>query len=96
MKKHKSYLIFLIIAVVLTILVLFTVFLLNLEKPKTEKYCKENKDCACGVHIETGKCFFGNINYVNTSKQCPDFCNGIGGNIRIQCINNECKQVSLS
>jgi predicted membrane protein len=97
MKKPKSYLIFVIIAIAIIIVVVLAVLLLNLEKPQdNKKYCVENKDCACGVHVETGKCFFGNINYVNTSKQCPDFCNGIGGNLKIRCIENECKQVSVS
>jgi len=57
-------------------------------------FCNNDVDCACGTNIETGKCFYGNIRYVDISKQCPDFCTGIAGNLKIKCINNECKQIS--
>ena len=57
-------------------------------------FCSNDKDCGCGTHTETGKCFYGNVKYVNTSKQCPDFCGGISGKLEIKCINNECKQIS--
>lgn len=58
-----------------------------------EKYCETDEDCACGRHTTTGNCFYGNVNYVNTTSQCPDFCTGIAGNFRIGCVKNECKQV---
>ncbi|MDD5740964.1 MAG: PepSY domain-containing protein [Candidatus Nanoarchaeia archaeon] len=58
--------------------------------------CDKDEDCACGVSILTGDCFIGNKYYVNTSIQCPDFCTGIGGNFRIQCINNKCDQVNIN
>jgi hypothetical protein len=59
-----------------------------------ELQCENDFDCDCGKNIETGECFIGNKNYVNTEEQCPDFCTGIAGNFRIACINNECRQVS--
>lgn len=59
-----------------------------------EVYCRMDEDCACGVNNETGNCFYGNKNYVDTSQQCPDFCTGIGGNLVIDCINNRCTQIS--
>jgi len=61
---------------------------------KYEKYCEKDEDCACGKHKTTGECFYGNKDYVNTLQQCPDFCTGIGGNLAIECINQECKQVT--
>jgi hypothetical protein len=62
------------------------------QKP-SEKQCSTNSDCACGVSIKTNDCFFGNKNFVNTSVQCPDFCNGIAANLEIRCISNECVQI---
>lgn len=61
---------------------------------KVEKYCGDDGDCACGRHIRTGNCFYGNADYVDTSRQCPDFCTGIAGHLRIGCVKNECKQIT--
>ena len=57
-----------------------------------KKYCYHDSDCACGVSIDTGDCFYGNKAFVNASQQCPDFCTGIGGNLVINCVNNTCEQ----
>jgi eight-cysteine-cluster-containing protein len=59
-----------------------------------ENYCSSDSDCACGSHISTGACFYGNKDYVNTLKQCPDFCTGIGGNLEIRCVNNGCASMN--
>lgn len=59
-----------------------------------EIFCSQDQDCSCGTHIETGECFYGNKNYVNTSQQCPDFCTGISGDLDIKCVNEKCVQVS--
>lgn len=53
-------------------------------------FCQTDADCACGVDKETGKCAFGNRKFIDTSKECPDFCTGFAGNIRIKCVNNLC------
>jgi hypothetical protein len=53
------------------------------EPQNPESYCKQDSDCACGVHVTTGECFYGNEDYVDTSRQCPDFCTGIAGNLEI-------------
>ena len=55
-----------------------------------DKYCVNSDDCACGSHISTGACFYGNRDYVNTLKQCPDFYTGFGGNLEIRCLDNKC------
>lgn len=55
-----------------------------------ERYCNTVGDCACGSHVKTGACFYGNRAYVDTSKQCPDFCTGIAGNLRLGCVDNKC------
>ncbi|CEG12416.1 Uncharacterized serpin-like protein MA_3388 (modular protein) [groundwater metagenome] len=60
----------------------------------SEKSCNVDSDCACGIHIKTGACFYGNKNFVDTTKQCPDFCTGIAGNFEIKCIDGECKQIN--
>ena len=56
--------------------------------------CQTDSDCACGVSKDTGDCFYGNRNFVDESKQCPDFCTGIAGNLVIECIDNVCTQRS--
>ncbi|GIW67061.1 MAG: hypothetical protein KatS3mg096_560 [Candidatus Parcubacteria bacterium] len=53
-------------------------------------FCQSDADCACGVDKETKKCAFGNKNFIDTSKQCPDFCSGIAGQFIIKCVNNIC------
>lgn len=58
-----------------------------------EKVCDSVADCACGVHVKTGDCFYGNKAYVDTEKQCPDFCTGIAGNFELRCINSQCVSV---
>ncbi|MDD5145998.1 MAG: hypothetical protein PHF44_04120 [Candidatus Pacebacteria bacterium] len=60
------------------------------------KNCENDYDCACGVNKYTGECFFGYKNYVDTTKQCPDFCTGIAGNFELKCINGACSQVPVS
>lgn len=59
-----------------------------------QKSCTVDSDCACGVHIHTGECFYGNKKYVNELKQCPDFCNGIAANLKIICDRGQCSQFS--
>lgn len=61
-----------------------------LSKFKDKLYCESDNDCACGVDKETGECAFGNKEYILEIKQCPDFCSGVGGNMRIKCVNNTC------
>jgi len=56
-------------------------------------YYQTDEDCACGIDKETGKCAIGNKRYIDTSVQCPDFCTGFAGNLRINCINNICMAV---
>jgi putative hemolysin len=63
------------------------------QVPRTEGFCRSDGDCACGIHVKTGKCFYGNKLYVNAEKQCPDFCSGFAGNLTIHCVNDECRQV---
>ncbi len=61
----------------------------------SEKGCLTSSDCACGISIRTGECFYGNRKYVNESVQCPDFCTGIGGHLRLACIQGECRMVRV-
>jgi len=60
----------------------------------SEKYCAQDADCACGVSKATGDCFYGNKLYVDTTRQCPDFCTGIAGNLILKCVDNECRHLS--
>ncbi len=68
--------------------------LLGYTQVKNPKSCQTDDDCASGVHKDTGDCFFGNKLYVDVSRQCPDFCNGIAAHLSIKCIDNECRQIN--
>ncbi|MFH0860899.1 MAG: hypothetical protein V1921_06825 [Candidatus Altiarchaeota archaeon] len=61
---------------------------------ENETSCSNDIDCACGVHTDTGRCFYGNSRYVDVTRQCPDFCSGYAGNLRIKCVEGECVQVT--
>lgn len=61
----------------------------------SKKFCRYNSDCACGVDKETGECAYGNKKFIDTSRQCQDFCTGIHGRFRIKCVDNLCKAVFL-
>ncbi|MBU0597294.1 Gmad2 immunoglobulin-like domain-containing protein [Patescibacteria group bacterium] len=63
------------------------------ENLSMDTSCNVDSDCACGTHKETGVCFFGNSEFVDTDWQCPDFCSGIGGNIDVACVENTCEQM---
>ncbi|MFN3813921.1 MAG: hypothetical protein ACK4SM_04795, partial [Aquificaceae bacterium] len=56
----------------------------------SKKHCQTDADCACGVDKETGQCAFGNKQFIDTSKQCPDFCTGFAGHFVLKCVNNIC------
>jgi hypothetical protein len=60
-----------------------------------EKSCKVDSDCSCGVHVKTNDCFFGNKDFVNSSKQCPDFCTGIAAMFETRCVEKVCTQVRV-
>jgi eight-cysteine-cluster-containing protein len=69
------------------------------EKPAvTDKLvCSIDEDCICqGTDKTTGNCYMGNKQYydanVDKTKDCPDFCTGIAGNMMIKCIDNRCTQ----
>lgn len=66
-----------------------------LERERGKKFCQSDSDCVCGVDKETGLCDFGNREFIDPSKQCPDFCTGIHGRFRIKCINSQCREVFL-
>ena len=57
--------------------------------------CNSDDDCACGVSPSTGDCLIGNKNFVDTSRQCPDFCTGIDGRMTTQCVENKCRAVHI-
>lgn len=59
-------------------------------------FCNVDSDCTCGG-LEAEDCYIGNklyaSRYVDVSKQCPDFCGGIAGNLVTRCVENQCQQV---
>ena len=90
MIKNKNSFVLGVIAVIVILLII----LIYGQPIPSENYCDSDTDCACGVHVNTRDCFVGNKRYVDTEKQCPDFCSGIGGNRVIKCISNECNSIS--
>jgi len=88
-----------IVLIILFILTAFIILAFNIFKPIAAEpdvvnllECEQNLDCGCGGNFRTGDCFIGNKKYVDTSIICPDFCNGISGNLEIKCIDNVCVQ----
>ena len=60
--------------------------------------CVTDTDCTCGGQIiASGDCFVGNKMWaqgkVDFTKDCPDFCTGIAGNLETHCVKNQCKIV---
>jgi eight-cysteine-cluster-containing protein len=60
--------------------------------------CTVDSDCVCGgVNKDSGACFLGNKDYyeknVDKSRQCPDFCSGIAGNLVVKCVDSRCIQM---
>jgi hypothetical protein len=60
-------------------------------------FCEKDGDCICGgIDRTTGECFIGNLKYygscVDKTKDCPDFCSGITGKMRLRCEKNSCVQ----
>lgn len=98
----KKFTPFVLVGIVVLIIVGgFLVFKGKLTKlpgfpsPVNKMFCRTDADCACGVDKKTGECAFGNKAYIDTSRQCPDFCTGIAGNLRIKCVNNLCTSVPM-
>lgn len=61
--------------------------------------CETDDDCICdGFDEQADKCFVGTREYhalyVNTTRQCPDFCTGIAGNFETKCVEKTCALVT--
>ncbi len=54
--------------------------------------CRTDADCACGKALSDGACAFGTAACIDTSQQCPDFCSGITGAMRLSCVDAQCVQ----
>ncbi|MBU4351413.1 hypothetical protein KKF47_01945 [Patescibacteria group bacterium] len=63
-----------------------------LTQTNDERDCETDLDCACGYRKGGQECFYGNRDYVDTSRQCPDYCGGITGRLRLRCVDNTCTQ----
>jgi hypothetical protein len=58
-------------------------------------YCETDADCICdGTDPQTGDCFVGSKKYYNmfvdSEKDCPDFCTGIAGDRETRCMGAKC------
>jgi hypothetical protein len=54
--------------------------------------CQSDHECACGVDRSDGRCAFGPAARIDTTRQCPDFCGGISGAMRVACDRGRCVQ----
>jgi len=57
--------------------------------------CSVDEDCACGTDMRTNQCARGPKSNINESRQCPDFCTGIAGNIITRCVDGKCSGVGV-
>lgn len=58
--------------------------------------CNSDTDCACGTNEVTNQCAVGNKGYIDTSRQCPDFCGGFDNKSTTRCVSSLCQQVRIS
>jgi eight-cysteine-cluster-containing protein len=65
----------------------------NCEDQTYSRACKEDGDCTCGINVITKECDYGIAECIDVLQQCPDFCTGIAGNLKIVCKDNQCVQV---
>jgi hypothetical protein len=93
MKRKIIFAVAVVLVLSVSILSFFIFSSLN-KLNDDEKYCRSDSDCACGIRFGTGDCFYGNKNFVDVSRQCPDFCNGIVAHLEIKCIYNQCEQIN--
>ena len=56
------------------------------------KRCRTDADCACGKGLADGACAFGTAACIDTAHQCPDFCTGITGAMKLACVSGQCVQ----
>jgi serine/threonine protein kinase len=52
--------------------------------------CVADADCGCGVDKNTGVCAVGPLTRINTTRTCPDYCEGFGGGIYMTCHAGRC------
>ena len=89
-----------IVTFVITFVTVFTLsMLLSLNVMQCSvsyaRECSSDQDCVCGgVYRDTGECFVGNLRYqmecVDLSQDCPDFCSGIYGDLGPRCVEGTC------
>lgn len=94
-----------VVAIVALGVIIFSKFLpedlIGVDKFSSDKlYCDKDSDCVCvGIDPKDNSCYLGNKIYydkfISNNNTCPDFCDGIAGNLQIKCISNKCTQVQL-
>jgi hypothetical protein len=94
-KVNNEIAIHMTIAAIIIVIMTFIVYYLPWERPgiPVDISCARDTDCACGTHISTGECFHGNRNYVNTLRQCPNYC-PLGINQGMICVDNICRMTA--
>jgi hypothetical protein len=58
------------------------------------KSCTAVADCDCGREVASGECALGRKECIDPSRPCPDFCSGIAGQLRLACVDGQCRLVS--
>lgn len=66
----------------------------NQSAATCSKACTSVADCACGRDAANGACAVGRKECIDASSQCPDFCTGITGKMRLECVNQLCALVT--
>ncbi len=56
----------------------------------SQRECSVDADCGCGVSKSTGVCAVGPLERIDTSRRCPDFCEGFDGNFVTTCRAGRC------
>ena len=63
-------------------------------KAKAKNACITDADCACGKSFLTKQCAVGNIEFINKTQACSDFCLGADNSLITQCEVDHCVQVN--
>ena len=86
--QHSKYVNITIFIFSLSILILFSGCVAD------HRYCEKDTDCMCGID-KFGNCDYGNMNYIQQSRQCRDFCENLTLQGELKCIRKKCTFVSV-
>jgi hypothetical protein len=62
----------------------------HLTPVTSSRECAVDDDCGCGVSKATGACAVGPLTRIDTTRRCPDYCEGFEGNMYTTCRAGRC------